>query len=72
MPMVKDEEAREALVSHAAENCCWGTKAAKELNFSNIDHSAAFHVSMMKYGSPYHSLWSETSPVKRKIRREIT
>eukprot|EP00057_Strongylocentrotus_purpuratus_P027524 XP_011681998.1 PREDICTED: protein SSUH2 homolog isoform X2 [Strongylocentrotus purpuratus] len=67
MPMVKDEEAREALVSHAAENCCWGTKAAKELTFSNIDHSAAFHYVLETFSESRKTNWASEPYVGQSI-----
>ena len=45
MPTVTVEQAREALLGHVAENCCYGKKAAQEMVFNDVKHSSAFHVS---------------------------
>ena len=45
-PNVTEEQAREALAQYVSENCCFGSTAAKEMVFTDITHSSAFHVSL--------------------------
>lgn len=40
---ISEEEAREALLQFVAENCCYGDKAAKQMQFDRIDPSNALH-----------------------------
>lgn len=39
------EEAREALLSHVAEHCCYGKGAAQDMQMRHIEPSNALHVS---------------------------
>ena len=39
-----EEEVRLALLSHVAENCCYGKGAAEDMKFTDLNHSSAFHV----------------------------
>jgi hypothetical protein len=43
-PQVTEQEARTALLSLVAENCCYGRDAAKEMAIVKINYSSAFHV----------------------------
>ena len=45
IPVISEDEAREALLSEVATHCCYGKGAARELVFTNITPSSAFHVS---------------------------
>jgi hypothetical protein len=40
------EDAREALIEFASNKCCYGTKAAKNMDIKDMQASSAFHVSM--------------------------
>jgi len=44
LPKVDEEEVRLALLSHVAENCCYGKGAAEDMKFTDLNHSSAFHV----------------------------
>lgn len=44
-PSITEEEAREAILQHVAEHCCFGKTAAKEMTFRELKSSSAFHVS---------------------------
>ncbi len=58
MPTVTVEQAREALVSHVAENCCYGKKAAQEMVFNDISHSSAFHYKLETFTEKRTTAWS--------------
>ena len=45
IPIISEDEAREALLSEVDTHCCYGKGAARELVFTNITPSSAFHVS---------------------------
>ena len=45
LPQIHEEEAREALLGFVAEHCCYGKGAARDLKFTDLRHSSAFHVS---------------------------
>lgn len=42
---ISAEEAREAMLQHVSEHCCYGKKAAEDMNMQDICPSNAFHVS---------------------------
>lgn len=46
IPTISEDAARVALLELAASNCCYGKAAARELIFTNITQSSAFHVSI--------------------------
>jgi len=42
---ITEEQARDALLAFVAENCCFGKKAAKDMEIKDINPSSAYHVS---------------------------
>ena len=45
---VNEEAAREALLSHVGQHCCYGKKAARELVYMDLKPTSAFHVSILR------------------------
>ncbi|XP_030853629.1 protein SSUH2 homolog isoform X1 [Strongylocentrotus purpuratus] len=56
-PTLTDEEAREALLSYVAENCCYGKKAAKNLHVNDLKHTAAFHYTLETFTEKRTTKW---------------
>ena len=48
---INDDEARDALLAYIAQNCCYGKKAAKDMDIKDITPSSTYHVSCLLYGS---------------------
>ena len=44
IPKVTEDQARQALLDHVAQHCCYGKKPARDLVFNSIAPSSAFHV----------------------------
>ena len=42
---ISEDQARDALLAFVAENCCYGKKAAKDMDIKDIAQSSAYHVS---------------------------
>ena len=42
--MITDEEAKSALLVLCKSHCCWGSKAAREMNILTMKTTNAFHV----------------------------
>ena len=47
VPVISEDDAREALLEFIGQRCCYGKKAAREFVFANIDPSSAFHVRLV-------------------------
>lgn len=45
IPVISEDDAREALLTEVATHCCYGKGAARRLVITNITPSSAFHVS---------------------------
>ena len=46
LPVINEDQAREALLQYVAQNCCYGSGAAKNMTFRDLKSSSAFHVCM--------------------------
>ena len=44
LPVINEDQAREALLQYVAQNCCYGSGAAKNMTFRDLKSSSAFHV----------------------------
>ncbi|XP_002740315.1 protein SSUH2 homolog [Saccoglossus kowalevskii] len=58
VPVVSEEQARNALLDHVSQNCCFGSKPANELIFTNILPSSAFHYSLESYTEKRSTKWA--------------
>ena len=45
IPVISEDDAREALLEYIGQRCCYGKAAARDFVFANINPSSAFHVS---------------------------
>jgi len=43
---ISEDQARDALLAFVAENCCYGKKAAEDMEIKDITPSSAYHVSV--------------------------
>ncbi|XP_070559145.1 protein SSUH2 homolog isoform X2 [Ptychodera flava] len=59
MPTITEDQARDALLQHVSENCCYGAKAARELSFSNIMPSNAFHYILDTFTEKRSTKWAQ-------------
>lgn len=58
LPKIDDSEARNALLEHVAENCCYGSSAAKEMQIKDLQHSSAFHYTLETFGEGRSTTWA--------------
>lgn len=60
VPMISEDDAREALLEEVSSHCCYGKGAAQQLVFTNITASSAFHVSgeSMFQGAKFLRCWT--------------
>jgi hypothetical protein len=56
VPRVTEDQARQALLEHVSQNCCYGKAAAQELVFTSIDLSNAFHVGPSYRQTKHHNI----------------
>ena len=45
---ITEAQAKEALLSYVAEHCCYGKKAAADIQFTKITPTSAMHVGRFK------------------------
>ena len=45
MAKLTEEDCMDAILQHANENCCYGTKPAQEMKITKIEGITALHVS---------------------------
>jgi hypothetical protein len=48
-PQVSEKIARQALLEHVKNRCCYGKGAAKNMAITKLKYSSAFHVSYSRY-----------------------
>ncbi|KAK6176096.1 hypothetical protein SNE40_014446 [Patella caerulea] len=58
VPTITEEEAREALLSFVAEHCCYGKKAAQEMNYTDLKSTSAFHYTLETFGEGRTTAWA--------------
>lgn len=47
VPVITEQDAREALLAYVAEHCCYGKRAARDLQYLDLKSTSAFHVCMI-------------------------
>lgn len=57
-PTITEEDARAALHQFVAENCCYGSKAAKEMVFRELKSSSAFHYTLETFAESRSTCWA--------------
>ncbi|XP_071138146.1 protein SSUH2 homolog isoform X1 [Mytilus edulis] len=58
VPTITEQEARDALLEFVADNCCYGKKAAEDLNFNDLKSSSAFHYTMESFTEARSTEWA--------------
>ncbi|KAK3102359.1 hypothetical protein FSP39_010777 [Pinctada imbricata] len=58
VPSIDEKEAREALLSYVAENCCYGKGAAEDLKYLDLQSSSAFHYTLETFGEGRMTAWA--------------
>jgi len=44
VPVISEQEARETLVEYCTKKCCYGKRAARDMNIQTMQSTSAFHV----------------------------
>uniref|UniRef100_A0A0B6Z1P1 Protein SSUH2 homolog n=1 Tax=Arion vulgaris TaxID=1028688 RepID=A0A0B6Z1P1_9EUPU len=55
---ISNDDAREAILQHVSEHCCYGKTPAKEMNFTSMTSSSAFHYTLETYGEARATKWA--------------
>ncbi|XP_077870107.1 protein SSUH2 homolog [Saccoglossus kowalevskii] len=58
VPVISEEQARTALFNHVSQKCCFGSKLANKMKFTNILPSSAFHYSLESYTEKRSTKWA--------------
>ncbi|VDI52641.1 Hypothetical predicted protein [Mytilus galloprovincialis] len=58
VPTITEQEARDALLEFVADNCCYGKRAAEDLNFNDLKSSSAFHYTMDSFTEARSTEWA--------------
>lgn len=48
-PVISEDTARQALLEHVAQQCCWGKGAAEKMTIKELQSSTSYHVSLWIY-----------------------
>lgn len=54
---ITEEQARDAAIQFASENCCYGSDTVKEMIITNIVMSSAFHYTLETFSEKRETLW---------------
>lgn len=57
-PSITAEEAREAMLQHVAEHCCYGKGAAQDMTFRELKSSSAFHYTLETFAEARSTRWA--------------
>nr|KAG5711286.1 hypothetical protein BaRGS_005983 [Batillaria attramentaria] len=58
VPTITEEDAREALLQHVAEHCCYGKGAATQMTFRELKSSSAFHYTLETFTESRSTCWA--------------
>ncbi|XP_021369882.1 protein SSUH2 homolog isoform X1 [Mizuhopecten yessoensis] len=58
VPTITEQDAREALLKHVAENCCYGKGAAENLKYLDLKSTSAFHYTLETFGEGRQTAWA--------------
>ncbi|WAR25577.1 SSUH2-like protein, partial [Mya arenaria] len=56
--IINENDAREVLLQHVAEHCCYGSRAAKQLKFTELEHTSAFHYKLETFAEGRTTEWT--------------
>lgn len=54
---ISEDQARDALLAFVAENCCYGKKAAKDMDIKDMAPSSAYHYNLTSFCESRSSAW---------------
>ncbi|BFZ08343.1 hypothetical protein BsWGS_11382 [Bradybaena similaris] len=54
---ITDQEARDAIIQHVSEHCCYGKGPAAEMQFTEMKTSSAFHYTLETFGEARSTKW---------------
>lgn len=54
---ISEDQARDALLAFVAENCCYGKKAAKDMDIKDIAQSSAYHYHLNSFCESRSTAW---------------
>lgn len=57
LPSLTEEAAREALMEHVSQHCCYGKKPAQEMKFLDIKTTSAFHYTLESFTETRSTAW---------------
>ncbi|XP_055945435.1 protein SSUH2 homolog [Argiope bruennichi] len=57
LPVLSEEEVRDAVTQYASENCCYGSKPAREMKVKEIEMMSAFHYKLETFAEKRESAW---------------
>ncbi|GIY72491.1 protein SSUH2 [Caerostris extrusa] len=57
LPVLSEEEVHEAVAQYAQENCCYGSKVAREMSVKEIAMKSAFHYKLETFTEKRESAW---------------
>jgi hypothetical protein len=55
---ISEQDARDAILQHVSENCCYGKDPALKMQFSEMVSSSAFHYTLETFGERRSTKWS--------------
>ncbi|XP_013384139.1 protein SSUH2 homolog [Lingula anatina] len=58
VPVITEEQAREAMLQYVAEHCCYGSGTAKEMVFRDLQSSSAFHYTLETFTEKRQTSWA--------------
>ncbi|KAG1671925.1 Protein SSUH2 [Nymphon striatum] len=58
LPKITEDQAREALIHHVSESCCYGSSAATEMVFTGLETKSAFHYKLESFTERRETFWA--------------
>ncbi|XP_069141147.1 protein SSUH2 homolog isoform X1 [Argopecten irradians] len=58
VPTISEQDAREALLKHVAEHCCYGKGAAEDLKYMDLKSTSAFHYTLETFAEGRQTAWA--------------
>eukprot|EP00118_Oscarella_pearsei_P015868 m.146802 g.146802 ORF g.146802 m.146802 type:complete len:172 (+) comp38454_c0_seq5:52-567(+) len=58
IPKVTEDQARQALLDHVSQHCCYGKSPARDLIFNSISPSSAFHYTLETFAEGRGTSWA--------------
>ncbi|KAJ8301231.1 hypothetical protein KUTeg_020218 [Tegillarca granosa] len=58
VPVITEQDAREALLAYVAEHCCYGKRAARDLQYLDLKSTSAFHYTLETFCEGRSTSWA--------------